>query len=617
MAFTDGASGLYLFSKGVITPLYSPGSPAPGSGIFTAVAQLSMNESDQVVFGAYLSTGGSGVYLASNGTISKIIATGDTFPDGGVFGLASCPSINDAGQIAFGGVSNGSTKDDGVFLFSAGQLKVVVPFATPLPNGRYFDSAISTSLNNGGQIALAGYSDSPLGSGFFLFSNGSLIQVAASGEASPDGDIFSLGIRLSAQINSSGQILLLSSMTHHNDTLYLYSAGQLTRVAGQGDTVNYKPHFEGPGALAIGTGDTVLVGNQFGADVTFPGGVGYYLASPGPLGKNTSLVANIGQHIGNGVINFAPVAAMNRSGQVAMAVSTSDMFAEILLKSGSSLTTIAGGPVGSVNPSLNPRQLTINNLGQVAFYGYENQSGIFLTSNGQTNLLLSASTAAPGGGTLSYMQGLSLNNQGQLAFFAQPTAPSQNGLFLFSNGTLTPLALNGSPAPGGGNFSLPFSSSRFGPVIDDNGDVAFTAQIGSSSGSGIFLNSNGTLLRIAGPGDPTPDGGTLVFADSPSINGSGQVAFFGITTNSESLFMYGNGHISKVVSGGDILGKQTLGGVDQPQLNDNGDVAFTAALTDGTTAVFLARAKTAHTAAEVSSDLVASHPLELNSSTIP
>jgi hypothetical protein len=273
------------------------------------------------VFVANLSTGGSGLFLASTGTITKIIASGDAFPDGGVFSFASGPSINDAGQIAFGGISNGSAKDGGVFLFSAGNLTVLVPRTTALPNGRDFDSAISTSLNNAGQIAFAGYSESPLGSGFFLFSNGGLTQVAASGEASPDGDIFSLGIRLSAQINSSGQILLLSSMTHHNDTLYLYASGHLTRVAGQGDTVDRRPRFLYPGALAIGTGDSVLVGDQYGADSTFPGGVGYYLASPGLLGKNTSLVANIGDPLGNGVVTYAPAAAMNRSGQVAMAVS--------------------------------------------------------------------------------------------------------------------------------------------------------------------------------------------------------------------------------------------------------------------------------------------------------
>src|SRR5271170_4211492 len=86
VAFIDAdTNGLYLFSKGVISPLAVPGSPAPGGGTFTIVTQQSINASDQVVFTAYLSTGGSGLYLALGGTITKIIASGDTFPDGGVF----------------------------------------------------------------------------------------------------------------------------------------------------------------------------------------------------------------------------------------------------------------------------------------------------------------------------------------------------------------------------------------------------------------------------------------------------------------------------------------------------------------------------------------------------
>jgi hypothetical protein len=408
--------------------------------------------------------------------------------------------------------------------------------------------------------------------------------------------IFALGGELGAQINGSGQILLLSSMTQHNDTLYLYSAGQLTRVAGQGDTVNRKPQFEYPGALAIGTGDTVLVGNQYDGDTTFPGGAGYYLASPGILGKNTSLVANVGETIGNGVINFLPATAvMNRSTQVAMDVATSDYTGgKVLLKSGSTLSVIAGGPGSQVNPSMNPGQLAINNLGGVAFYGYGSQPGLFLASNGLTSLLVSSSTAAPGGGALSYMMGLSLNNQDQIAFFAQPFAPSQNGIFLSSNGILTTLALNGSPAPGGGNFSLPTWIPGSGPFINDAGSIAFAASIGSFSDSGIFLYSNGTLARIVGSGDAAPDGSSFSFVDSPTINASGQVAFFGASAADVGVFLYSSGQITKVAAAGDVVGKQTLGFIDQIQLNDNGDVAFRSGLADGKSVVFIALQKPAH-----------------------
>jgi hypothetical protein len=610
VAFIDGpTSGLYLFSKGVISSLAVAGDPAPGGGTFTVVSQQAINQSDQVVFTAYLSTGGSGVYLASGGTITKIIATGDTFPDGGVFSFPVGPSINDAGQIAFGGVSNGSSNDDGLFLFSGGQLKVVVPISAVLPNGSNLSFATGASLNNAGQIAFTAFTDSPNGTGVFLLSGGKVTQAALTGETSPDGDIFGLGGELGAQINSSGQVLLLSSMTYHNDTLYLFSSGQLTRVAGQGDTVNHKPQFEFPTALGIGTGDAVLF-----SDSTFPGGVGSYVVSAGPTGVTASLVANVGASLGSGVIDYAPLSYMNRGGQVAMAVDTLDEYAEVLLKSGNSITVIGGGPGSQVSPSLNPGQLAINNLGQVAFFAYGGQSGLFLNANGQTSLLLSSSTVAPGGGTLGDMWNISLNSQGQVAFFAAPSAPSQIGVFSYSNGTLTPLALNGSAAPGGGNFSLAFLNLRFGPVTNDNGTVAFGSYIDSSSGSAVFLYSNSALTRIVGPGDPAPGGGTFVSADSPSINAAGQVAFYGETTVDVGIFLYSNGQITRVGGSGDVIGKLTLGYVDEPRLNDNGDVAFMSNLTNGTTAIFVAAHKSASSQDQATP--LTSRPIAPTSSTV-
>jgi hypothetical protein len=183
---------------------------------------------------------------------------------------------------------------------------------------------------------------------------------------------------------------------------------------------------------------------------------------------------------------------------------------------------------------------------------------------------------------------ISLNNQGQIAFFAQPSAPSQNGMFAYSNGTLTALALNGSAAPGGGNFFLPSWDPRFGPVTSDNGNIAFAAYVDSSGSSGVFLYANNILTRIVGSGDSAPGGGSFLAADSPSINTSGQVAFKGQTTTGVGVFLYSNGKITKVAGSGDIVGTQTLGSLDEPLLNENRDVAFSSVLTNGTSGVFIA-----------------------------
>jgi hypothetical protein len=186
-------------------------------------------------------------------------------------------------------------------------------------------------------------------------------------------------------------------------------------------------------------------------------------------------------------------------------------------------------------------------------------------------------------------------------------------MFSYLHGTLTALALNGSAAPGGGSFFLPYWNSRFGPVSNDTGSIAFGIYIDSYSGSGVFLYSNNTLTRIVGPGDPAPGGGSFLSADSPSINASGEVAFFGQTTNNLGVFLYSNGQITQVAASGDLIGTESLGYIDQPQLNDNGNIAFTSNLSNGVTAAFVATRKSARGPAGKSTDLAVTHPIAPNS----
>jgi hypothetical protein len=223
---------------------------------------------------------------------------------------------------------------------------------------------------------------------------------------------------------------------------------------------------------------------------------------------------------------------------------------------------------------------------------------------------------APGGGTLNYIQTNSLNRSDDVAFFAQPSAPSQNGMFVFSNGTLTPLALNGDAAPGGGSFFLRYGNPRFGPVINDTGKVAFAANITSYGTSGIFLNSNHTLTRIAGPGDSAPGGGTFVSADSPAINDASQVVFYGVTNTYLGIFLFNNGIITKVATSGDVINGQTLGYIDEPQIDDVGFVAFLSALTNGSEAIFIAEPKAAQAQEKQASNRLPSRALSPNSAIV-
>jgi len=593
LLITDASSGtLYLFANNTLTRLVGPGDAAPGGGTFTSLVGPAINSSNQLAFQAFLSDGRNGIFLLSNGTLTKIIASGDIMPDGVPFGFTESPAINDSGLVLFSGISN-SIADSGVFSFFQGHLSLLIPRLAPLPDGSLLDFPFTPSLNNAGQFTFSGFTTNANNVATFLFSDGHLFTVETPGETAPDGGVFRSGTEAGSVINQSGQVLTIAAERQHGSALYSFSNNQLSRVIGQGDTIPRQPTFAFPAASAIGAGDTVLI-----SDSTFPGGAGGYWATAahGTVSGIRKLAVHIGEPIGaDGVVDFLFGFAMNHSGQVAADIASSDAGGALLLNDNSALQVLAdSSPSSPIDPSSNAP--AINDLGEIAFIGFDpnsSTSGIFLNSGGQNQLLLSASTPAPGGGTFNNVSNLALNSLDQLAFEAQPF-PGPAGIFFAKNGVVTPLAIDGAPAPGGGNFQLFFFDPRQAPVIDDRGDVAFASFLTGTPGGffgsgGIFLYKNGAVSRIVGPNDPSPDGGVFLFADSPSINSSGDVAFFAETSAfGFGAFVYSSGKITQVAVAGDFVNNVGFGFVDLPVIDNNRHVAFTASLFTGQNAVFVA-----------------------------
>jgi hypothetical protein len=228
----------------------------------------------------------------------------------------------------------------------------------------------------------------------------------------------------------------------------------------------------------------------------------------------------------------------------------------------------------------------------VAFAGFDTfQSGIYLASHGQISLAIDANTPNPNGtDTFEQLSLNSINDKGEIAFMALPFFdPFQ--MLVFSNGQFTPIVHDGDPAPGGGTFALFFDDTRYGPVINNNSDVAFATDL-LEGGRAVFLFSKGTTTRIAGPGDPSPDGGVFLVADAPTMNNSRQIAFSGETTIGLGAFAYVNGTVVKVAAPGDHVGvNEVLTTMDLPQINDLGEVAFGAGISSGAGVLYLAKPK--------------------------
>jgi hypothetical protein len=599
----------YLLSNNTLTRVMGPGDESPENGdVIAVILGATLNSSKQVVITAETFGATQAMFLWSAGTVTEIIDTSTFMADGVRPSFFENPSINDSGEVVFS-LSSSSSADSGIYTFSNGQLSLLVPEFTALPDGSELEMAFTTSVNNAGQIAFSALTTAATNNnGVFLFANGQITNVALTGQAAPDGGIFRQGVEAGGAINSSGQVLFIGAGSQHGIALYLFSANQLSRVIGQGDPIPRQPTFVFPTTTAIAAGDVLLI-----SDTTFPGGAGAYTATArgNPRGR-TRLVVHEGESIGaDGVIDFLLGSSMNQSGEVIAGVGTSNALAALLSDDKTSLQVVADGAAGSaVEPTDNTQ--AINNVGEIAFIGFApatQTAGVFLNSGGQTSLLLDAATPLPDGSVISSnIPNLSLNSLDQIAFMAQPSS-GPIGIFVAANGAITPLAIDGAPAPGGGNFQLFFGPSfdplRGGPVINDHGDVAFGSRLtsvpvgGVFGFGGIFLYKDGVVSRIAGPDDPSPDGGVFLFADSPSINSSGDVAFFGDTSVfSVGAFVYSKGKITQVAIAGDFVNGIRLSFVDLPVINDNGHVGFTANLFDpnigfmaglfGKTGIFLA-----------------------------
>jgi len=190
----------------------------------------------------------------------------------------------------------------------------------------------------------------------------------------------------------------------------------------------------------------------------------------------------------------------------------------------------------------------INDSGSIAYlgdiYGGNVSQGIFFRAGGTISPLVLEGDPAPGtGGVFAGLWDPSSNNAGQAAFNAGVSGGSASGgIFVASSSEGHPVALVGQTAPGtGGQAYVLFSRYT---VIDDAGDVAFQASYSTSySLGGIFFYDarTGQIFPVALVGGEAPGMGGRTFSAFGyvmDINASGQVAFVaGLSDGSSGVFL--------------------------------------------------------------------------------
>jgi PEP-CTERM motif len=249
-----------------------------------------------------------------------------------------------------------------------------------------------------------------------------------------------------------------------------------------------------------------------------------------------------------------------------------------------------------------------NDSGQATFQAYMPptaappgnfpSNGVWSQGSGTLDKIAEVADAAPGTAAIfDNFYTPSINNSGQVAFVGHINlGGTGDGVWTNVPGPLTRLVGNNDPAPGGGNFSIIFNHTT---AINGNGDVAFSAELqGGAVPDGIWVSRGGGIDKVAVEGDVAPGAGGATFSDSGAgidattlgLDSAGDAAFTAQLSDGRfGLFSEAFGGLNPVALTGDVApdtGGLTFLGIPHWTINDGGQAAFVAELSDFTDAIF-------------------------------
>src|SRR6266446_1748363 len=317
------------------------------------------------------------------------------------------------------------------------------------------------------------------------------------GDASPIGGHFGgffFGTVFTPDINDAGDVLFLCDVNGGDSrrALFLYrgASGEIVKVAAVGDPSPIGGTFGavGPGSL-----------NNNGKVV--------FLASP----AGETINSNLFMWDAGVVTKIAAIGDPAPGGGTFSGLGTESFG----FQDG---TSIPIGPVPDINDS-----------DQIAFRaivsGGITQRGIVVRTGQVDEWYVKVPDPTPIGGTYLDMQAASINNAGQIAFFADyhPTPDTTNsGWFAGAPGSWRKVVVFFDPIDGGECLGLAFSRNPM-QTIDAAGNVVFWANLDSNGTADrlVLGLTDGNLLIAARRDDPTPIGGKFGSMDAwPAVNGN-------------------------------------------------------------------------------------------------
>jgi hypothetical protein len=344
--------------------------------------------------------------------------------DSAIYISMGIPTLNSTGQVAFRSSIYGSNESEGIFAGYPGAIQSVAMLGGSSPMGGDYTDFYSDqpSLNSAGQLAFSARAGGAFGT--LVGAPGALQTAFVSGATSPSGGTFGSLYPNSQLLNASGQVAFYSRL---NDSPY--NAGLFVGTPGALQTVALE-------------GTATQGGNTFATIDNFP--------------------------------------RFNAAGQVAF------------------FSSLTGGT---------------------------STSGLFLGSPGNVQAVALRGTPAPSGGVFNNVSRYDLNSVGQVAFISDVSNDTGNRTAIFTgapNALQVVAGLDKQPSGNIGQLALDSTSLAFNAA----GQVAFASTLGNgTSTSGIFVVSTSSIQAVALQGTPAPGGGTFRRFSNPSLNGVGQVAF--------------------------------------------------------------------------------------------
>lgn len=259
--------------------------------------------------------------------------------------------------------------------------------------------------------------------------------------------------------------------------------------------------------------------------------------------------------------SFENTPSIDRNGRVAFRA-TWPYNVGLYIRDGQSLTTVRTGYLGQYLEGT-----SLNDQGELAVFYYFYQGGdwqIYRTDNEQTQTYIARDPRGQFGIHPS------INDADTVAFTR--LAPSTPAVQTGNGGPLTTVAQQDGY----------FEDFGGAPALNDQGMVAFPADL-ADGGQGVFVSRGGVVSSVAVTGDTFA--GFYPGSAAVGLNGRGQVAFMATLTGGGSGVFVGDGGQTTAVA--DTSGPFTGFG-DAVSINDHGRVAFVGLLPGNGSGIYVA-----------------------------